>query len=88
MKKLWFLIAILALTGCKTFNFSSEPHCYWKENYSGKYRWIPSEEAIGEEYSKTACYAADSCNGGLGQSGGGCYKWSVGAKGDALPWGK
>ena len=86
MKKILFVTALLALTACKSFSLFGEPHCYWKENYSGKYKWIPSENVIGEKYSKSSCYAADSCSGGLGQSGGGCYKWSVGADGEAIAW--
>ncbi|MBL6664766.1 MAG: hypothetical protein ISQ34_02870 [Rickettsiales bacterium] len=86
MKKIWCVVAFLALTACKSLGLFEEPQCYWKENYSGKYKWITSQEAIGESYSKSSCYAADSCSGGLGQSGGGCYKWSVGADGDAISW--
>lgn len=33
-----------------------------------------------------SCYALDSCNGGLGASGGGCYKWADSADGEAYPW--
>lgn len=52
----------------------SGTQCYWMENQTGNYCWVASvifsAPTIGD------CYALDSCNGGLGQSGGGCYKWA------------
>ncbi|MDZ7993993.1 MAG: hypothetical protein RM022_032675 [Nostoc sp. EfeVER01] len=56
--------------------------CYWMENYSGKFNWVPA----GWVSSKQNCYALDSCDGGLGQSGGGCYKWATDAQANREPW--
>jgi hypothetical protein len=37
--------------------------CYWMENESGRYCWVPAEWADTYE----GCYAMDSCDGGKGQ---------------------
>lgn len=50
--------------------------CFWMENFSGSYKWIFAEE--GGMYNgegKDRCMELDSCSGGGGLSGGGCYKW-------------
>lgn len=86
MKKILFLAILVILTSCKTFNLFEEPQCYWEKNYVHEHKWLPAQEVIGEKYNKSSCYAADSCNGGLGQSGGGCYKWSVEPNGKAIAW--
>lgn len=49
--------------------------CYWMENYSGQYQWVPADPLYGKALSQRECQALDSCNGGGGQSGGGCYRW-------------
>ncbi len=59
------------------------PACYWMENYSGNFNWVDAPQG---NVSKKECFALDSCDGGLGESGGGCYKWALGAKNDRLPW--
>lgn len=46
--------------------------CYWMENTTGHYCWVPATWAKSFE----SCRALDSCDGGEGQSGGGCYKWA------------
>jgi hypothetical protein len=56
--------------------------CYWMENTSGNYCWVPADWAPSIE----DCFAMDSCDGGLGQSGGGCYKWADGSDGERAPW--
>lgn len=50
--------------------------CWWMENYSGQYQWIPADPVWGKALSKAECFALDSCNGGGGRSGGGCYQWA------------
>ena len=62
--------------------------CYWMENYSGDYQWIPARLTWGSnlKITKQACYALDSCDGGLGRSGGGCYKWATGSGNKRTPW--
>lgn len=54
--------------------------CYWMENYTGRYCWIPVAR------SEVQCYRLDSCSGGLGWSGGGCYKWADGSEEPGYPW--
>ncbi|WP_437516006.1 hypothetical protein [Sorangium sp. So ce1099] len=56
--------------------------CYWMENTSGDYCWVPADWAPTVE----DCFAMDSCDGGLGASGGGCYKWADGSGEDRYPW--
>ncbi len=56
-------------------------NCYWMENQSGKYQWV-----IYPGPSKSQCFALDSCNGGLKQSNGGCYKWASSPNGKPEPW--
>ena len=61
--------------------------CYWMENTSGNYCWIPAGSSI--DYGTSSideCFALDSCDGGLSQSGGGCYKWADGSDDDRYPW--
>jgi MYXO-CTERM domain-containing protein len=55
--------------------------CYWMENTSGNYCWVPAPWAS----SFYQCYVLDSCSG-LGESGGGCYKWADRSDGDGYPW--
>ena len=57
--------------------------CYWMENYTGQYTWVDAPQG---DISKQECYALDSCDGGLGQSDGGCYKWATAPKADRIPW--
>ena len=49
------------------------------ENF-GNLDWVP----YNLDYD--GCKAADSCSGGGGQSGGGCYKWTVGANDPFTSW--
>lgn len=63
-----------------------ESSCFWMENRSGTSQWIPAETVYGRELLKSDCYALDSCGGGLGQSGGGCYKWSAGPDAPSEAW--
>ena len=55
--------------------------CYWMENTSGNFCWVPRPGV-----SFQNCYALDSCDGGLGHSGGGCYKWAACSGCTRLPW--
>lgn len=56
--------------------------CYWMENTSGHYCWVPAHTADTFE----ECHAMDSCDGGKGQSNGGCYKWADGSTGERARW--
>ena len=51
------------------------------ENTSGNYCWVPWN---GTDLDQ--CKRLDSCDGGDGWSGGGCYKWSDGSSGARAPW--
>ncbi|NEQ37391.1 MAG: hypothetical protein F6K40_14410 [Okeania sp. SIO3I5] len=53
------------------------------ENYTGKYTWVDAPQG---NVDKEQCYALDSCDGGLGESGGGCYKWAITADSPRIPW--
>ena len=64
------------------------PQCYWMENQTGKFEWVATEIALSQAYTYQQCFEADSCDGGLGASGGGCYKWSNTANSPRLPWAK
>ncbi len=55
--------------------------CYWMENTSGNFCWVPWE---GRDMG--TCKRLDSCDGGGGVSGGGCYKWSDSSSGTRAPW--
>ncbi len=63
---------------------ASATGCYWQDGGSGE--WVPVSEIGLENTTFEQCYALDSCAGGLGESGGGCYKWADGPDGDAYPW--
>lgn len=83
------LIAFLfSLESCKIYSHRNEHRasCYWMENYSGKFEWVSVKKALGVEYNEEECFKADSCDGGLGESGGGCYKWSNTATSPRLKW--
>ena len=55
-------------------------HCYWMNSSSGKNIWELTP------YNKLDCFKMDSCDGGQGRSGGGCYKWAASPDADRLPW--
>jgi hypothetical protein len=56
--------------------------CYWMETESGRYCWVPAEWA--DDYE--GCYAMDSCDGGKGESNGGCYKWADSSHAERARW--
>jgi len=71
--------------GCPVY---PDTTCYWlgyHENSTGTWGswcWSPATWAP----TVNTCYQMDSCNGGLGYSGGGCYKWSSGSEGAPASW--
>ncbi len=70
-----FILSIF-LTSC--FKNLTIPHeCYWMDCQSGACQWRYASEVLKRNLSEFECYQMDSCDGGLGQSGGGCYKWSI-----------
>ena len=74
-------VATAATTTPPTCEVFEQQGCYWMENTSGNDCWVPVDgtDAI-------TCQYLDSCSGGEGYSGGGCYKWSEGSKGTRSPW--
>lgn len=60
--------------------------CYWMENYSGNYCWVPAPAWIGASSTIQECKMLDSCDGGGGLSAGGCYKWADSSDGPRYPW--
>jgi hypothetical protein len=91
MNKYIILTFFLFLNSCSSslpFDEEKDVNCYWMENYSGKFEWVSTQDYFGEKYDKKECFGADSCDGGLGKSGGGCYKWAKTANGPRLEWDK
>jgi hypothetical protein len=75
----------LCASACASFDWlhgeKKEPlTCYWMTQDGS--RW----EARSDVSNKQECFALDSCSGGLGQSGGGCYKWARGADKPGVKW--
>ena len=79
------ILTTLSLAACIKFN-TEAPQCYWMENYSNKFEWVPANAVYQRVLTKLECFDFDSCDGGKGRSGGGCYKWAISAKSERLPW--
>jgi hypothetical protein len=60
--------------------------CFWMENYSGKFTWVSAEAVQQRILTKQECFSLDSCDGGQGGSGGGCYKWANSPEGERFAW--
>lgn len=54
--------------------------CYWLSNVTNQWQPMPDVE------TRQQCFELDSCSGGLGYSGGGCYKWAVAANDPFKRW--
>jgi hypothetical protein len=59
---------------------ASPAQCFWLSNQDKG--WVTRPD-LPDPY---ACHEMDSCTGGAGMSGGGCYKWAIGANAPGLPW--
>lgn len=80
------LLALLLLSsGCNAVEKKENYSCYWKENYSKKYEWVSAKSVYKGATNKKKCFELDSCDGGLGKSGG-CYKWSSGPNAKRQAW--
>lgn len=88
-RELWIsLIAMIVITGavsaCATRDGPAAPaaaaQCYWLSNEGAG--WVARPDLADAEL----CFEMDSCSGGVGLSGGGCYKWAIGADAPAAPW--
>jgi len=61
--------------------------CYWMENYTGNYCFVPAEQVYHRSLTFDECRSLDSCGpGGGGTSGGGCYKWAPCSFCQEVPW--
>lgn len=73
-----------ALSACATREEPESPaataQCYWLSNEGAG--WVSRPDLTDAEL----CFEMDSCSGGVGLSGGGCYKWALGADAPATPW--
>lgn len=72
---------------CPTYEPASgaEYGCFWMWQESNGL-WCFQAPAWIAGYTFQDCYAADSCSGGLGGSGGGCYMWSTCSTCPPTPW--
>jgi hypothetical protein len=64
----------------------AKPQCFWMENYSGKFKWVPASTVYHKALTKQECFRLDSCDGGQGLSGGGCYKWATSPDAPRMKW--
>ncbi|MBL3597356.1 hypothetical protein JMM63_17610 [Rhodovulum sulfidophilum] len=62
--------------------FAMADSCFWMSTDSGN-PWVPAPQG---DVDKDKCFALDSCDGGKGESGGGCYKWAASADAPREPW--
>lgn len=79
------VLSSLFLAAVGAANAATES-CFWMENVSGEYYWVPAEIVTGYKPNKSDCFKLDSCDGGLGYSNGGCYKWATGPSDERQPW--
>jgi hypothetical protein len=74
-----------ALSACTTKKESAAAvaaQCYWLSNEGAG--WVARPDVP----EKELCFEMDSCSGGVGMSGGGCYKWATGPDAPAVSWGE
>lgn len=80
------LVLIAAVTGMLSACAAREElparaaQCYWLSNQGEG--WVSRPDLSEPEL----CFEMDSCSGGVGLSGGGCYKWAIDADAPAAPW--
>jgi hypothetical protein len=90
-RALWIsLIVGIALAGglsaCATqhepaaVTAAAQAQCYWLSDEGAG--WVARPDLADAEL----CFEMDSCSGGLGMSGGGCYKWAASEEAPAAPW--
>lgn len=71
-----------ALSACATRDEqpAASAQCYWLSNEGAG--WVARPDLADAEL----CFEMDSCSGGVGLSGGGCYKWAVAPNASPTPW--
>lgn len=73
----------LGVSGCAMLGIGDhrEPKaCYWLSNVTNEWQEWP------EAPTRQRCFELDSCSGGRGDSGGGCYKWAASANAPQNNW--
>ena len=87
IKLLTLLLSSFWLTACANSSPDNtiKAQCFWMENYSGKYHWVDTNTIYQKKLTKAECFQLDSCDGGMGQSGG-CYKWANSPDAERAPW--
>jgi len=68
---------------CESIDYGGEPGCFWMENTTKNWCWVKTPI---KATTKERCMQLDSCNGGGGQSGGGCYKWAYSSTMNRFAW--
>lgn len=88
-RALWISIVFVALAGalpaCATRDErpaapAAVAQCYWLSNQGAG--WVERPDLADAEL----CFEMDSCSGGVGLSGGGCYKWAIAPNAPASAW--
>lgn len=80
-----FVVVAGALSACATRDEqpaapAAVAQCYWLSNEGAG--WMGRPDLTDAEL----CFEMDSCSGGVGLSGGGCYKWAISPNAPARPW--
>ena len=70
---------------CASGPIRPEPTCFWMES-KRPYCWVPAEIGFYRGGGKQQCFELDSCDGGLGRSSGGCYKWAYSESSKRIDW--
>ena len=70
---------------CASGPIRPEPTCFWMES-KRPYCWVPAEIGFYRGGGKQQCFELDSCDGGLGGSSGGCYKWAYSESSKRIDW--
>lgn len=88
IKNTIFILLVLNFVNCSGRSNANLHNgtCYFFGNQPGKNYWMSTMEAFGGQFSKKDCFLADSCSGGVGMSGGGCYKWAKSADAIGESW--
>lgn len=81
------ILAVVTIAACVSAcailkpDASKQPaQCYWLSDTTNTWQARPDVD------TRQLCYQLDSCSGGLSESGGGCYKWTVNANDPQNRW--
>ncbi len=76
------IAAVFALMMGFTATAAMADSCFWMSTDAGN-PWVAAPQG---NIDKDECFNQDSCDGGNGASGGGCYKWAASADAPRDPW--